>query len=75
MIITNPDFMSAVDWADRVALDITGYGAVGRLDSEIGWREWAVQLLNLPALPTGTPNPYNYTYWRDWARDFVKVLA
>jgi hypothetical protein len=73
--ITNPKYMSLLDWADRMCLDLDKFGAVGRLMQESEWQDWAVQFYNNSALGLNLPNPYSFDNWQDWAERFYQSLA
>ena len=74
MNITRPTGMTAIDWADCVVLELDAYAALGRLDNEAEWQDWAVQFRNITALGKGIPDPYGFENWNEWADRFVGAL-
>jgi hypothetical protein len=72
--VTLPTYMSLMDWADQVALDLDPYGALRRLNDETDWQNWAMQFLNNTSLKENFPVPYHFTDWREWAERFCQVL-
>lgn len=73
--ITRPSFMELHDWADQMMLDLDVYGALGRLDDETQWQNWAMQFLNNTTLGRNLPMPYDFDDWRDWAERFAQALS
>lgn len=74
--IIDPVGMRAVEWADAVTINLEQFGNLPRLDSEDGWRDWALQLMTLGSLSgTTVPDPYMFLDWRPWAESFNKNLA
>lgn len=74
-MITRPQGMRLIDWADCVVQDLEAYGTVGKLLSENEWQNWGVQFLNNTTLGRNLPNPYNFNTWREWAERMCEVLA
>lgn len=73
--VTLPTNMQLRDWADQIVLDLDPYGALGRLDDENKWQDWAMQFLNNMTLKNNIPIPYGFNNWKDWAERFCQVLA
>lgn len=72
----DPAYMSVQEWADNMVPALEQFGNLGRLWSEDEWRNWAAQLLNLPALSGSiVPDPYDYEDWRMWAQRLNQNLA
>lgn len=67
--------MELRDWADQMMLDLDVYGALGRLDDETQWQNWAMQFLNNTTLGRNLPMPYDFHDWRDWAERFAQALS
>lgn len=72
--VTLPSGLGLRDWADQIALDLDPYGALGRLDIEDRWQDWAMQFLNNMTLRENLPIPYAFENWRDWAERFCQAL-
>jgi hypothetical protein len=73
--ITSPKYMSLLDWADQMCLDLDQFGAVGRLMQESEWQDWAIQFYNNSALGRNLPNPYSFDNWNEWAERFSQSLS
>lgn len=65
--LTLPTWLSVIDWADQVVLDLKDYGTLSQLKDPAHWQEWGLELLNNISLPANLPDPYQYDDWRDWA--------
>lgn len=70
--LTLPTGMRLLDWADQIAFELDPYAAIGRLDSEGDWQDWAATILNNASLTSNFPNPYDFDEWRDWAELFCR---
>lgn len=73
--ITRPQMMELRDWADQMMLDLDSFGALGRLEDESAWQDWAMQFLNNTTLGRNLPMPYDFADWRDWAERFAQALS
>lgn len=62
--------LTVQQWTDMNALYLSKFGAIPRVEND-DWREWAVQLLNLPTIHgINIPSPYQYQDWTEWAHAF-----
>jgi hypothetical protein len=75
MIITLPTYMSLLDWAAQINLDLDSYGAFGRLDNPEKWQDWGMQFINNTTLGRNLPNPYYFNDWKEWAERLVGALS
>lgn len=74
--VIDPSYLTAKEWTDFMVSVLEQFGNIGRLEDEGAWRDWAVQLFNLPALSgTIVPNPHEFTTWQDWAARFNENLT
>lgn len=72
----DPFGMTAIQWADAMALNIEQFGNLGRLENEEQWRAWAEQLLNLPGISGSiVPDPYAFESWQVWAAELNTGLS
>jgi hypothetical protein len=75
MIITLPTYMSLLDWAAQINLDLDAYGAFGRLDNPEKWQDWGMQFINNTTIGRNLPNPYYFNDWKEWAERLVGALS
>lgn len=72
--LTLPTWLSVIDWADQVVLDLKDYGTFSPLKDPDLWQDWGSELLNNVALPANLPDPYQYDDWRDWAETLCYAI-
>lgn len=71
----DPRGYSVVEWTDYMNDVLASYGAVPRLDDPKAWKQWALDVLQVPAISYwGAPSPLFYDNWMTWADDFNKAL-
>jgi hypothetical protein len=71
-----PRHLTAVQWANGVALTLSTYGVIPKLASEESWKAWAETMLMIPVIAAFTPpDPRPFTFWRDWAERFIQVVT
>lgn len=64
----NPYGMTVLEWADGIVLSSTSAWALGRLDDESDWQNWAVGLVRAsPVSQRAPPDPFHFDDWREWA--------
>lgn len=73
-MITRPTGLSLADWSNQIVLDLSSYGAIGKLVDENAWQDWAAQLFLLTGLPQNMPQPYGFDNWLDWAERLCQTL-
>lgn len=64
----DPAYLTVTEWTDFMVTNLEQFGNLPRLDDPNGWRDWALALLNLPALSGSiVPDPYQFETWTAWA--------
>lgn len=64
-----------VEWSDRMNPTLETYGSIGRVFNEGDWQPWGAALISLSGIAQlGAPDPYQFTYWKDWAVRFNQAL-
>ena len=72
----DPRFLTAVAWTAQMTLGLAAYGTVPVLRDDAGWRDWALQVVLLPAVAAlNPPQPARFADWRQWAAQFNLVAA
>lgn len=74
-IITRPQGLSVVEWANNVSFDLSAFGAFGSLVNPEQWQNWGAQLLNNATLGNNLPDPYAFTDWQRWAERLCDSLS
>lgn len=71
-MILNPYYMDVFEWTDRIASFVElGNGTTQKLEHASEWQDWALNLVGDPDdIGQDTPNPYDFTDWREWASLF-----
>lgn len=71
----DPRGISLREWCDFMVPNLEQFGNLARLDDDDMWREWAMQLLNLPRLSGSiVPDPSDFDDWAEWATRLNKNL-
>lgn len=64
-------FIDVLNWASQTTTLLLPYGTIPKLLDADHWRDWAAEVVSLPALAAlGTVRPEGFSDWRGWARQF-----
>lgn len=71
-MILNPAHMEVIEWTDQLSkFQEIGNGTTQKLLDPDEWQDWATNLIGDPDfIGFDTPNPYDFTDWREWAELF-----
>jgi len=75
MSSVDPRYMSVSEWCEFTTPLLVKLAAVPRLLVADQWREWALTVLQAPAIAEyNPPDPRIFSDWRDWAYRFNQAV-
>lgn len=76
MSYIDPRYIASFEeWADFMYPTLERYGVVVQFTDGDDWKSWAAGLLSLnPLARLGSPQPYAFDDWREWAMRFIGTL-
>lgn len=75
-MIIDPRDLEVVEWADYMADELEGYVSPPRLDDPEQWKEWALVVVQAPAIAkSNPPDPRAFDDWREWAMRFQQAVT
>lgn len=66
------------DWCDRMTLELEQFGPVPRYMPELGWKDWARRVIQIPQIDaSGPPNPDQFGDgdFVEWATYFIDAIS
>lgn len=72
----DPRYLSAREWCDATALQLSSYGLIPTLGEESEWPLWAEIVIQIPAIASyDPPGPRGFSNWVDWAERFNEAVS
>lgn len=66
--VIDPAYLTVTEWCDFMVTNLEQFGNLPRLDDPEKWRDWGVELLNMPQLSGSiVPDPFQFDNWTAWA--------
>lgn len=71
----DPRYVTVIEWTDFMAPLLEKFGRMPRLDNEEFWKEWALTLIQKPAIQRyQPPDPRYFHDWQEWAFRFNQAV-
>ena len=71
----DPRMMTVTEWTDFMAPLLEPFGRMPRLDNPEFWKEWALTLIQRPAIQHFCPpDPRYFEDWEEWAFRFNQAV-
>lgn len=71
----DPRGHTVVSWTDQMALDLSQYGLVEKLDDPSLWQDWAERVVSISDISKlSPPDPRQYDDWSVWADRFNMIV-